>query len=217
MSDFDIKDIFKTVWGIVPGVKVPGQPSWRDVEGWAGVSDFNISARSEGSAGIYGRQDVEVSWMGTDVMFPFYIGGENLKVFDDLTGVLKREYVSEFQVPVATLVDFSREKDIVKTSMSSGYGTVKELFSFGDWRLSIRGLLFDENKDERTMIQMRRELLKFEKYADSIPVRGWLFNEMKIDRVVINSINLKQIQGKPWVMPFEMSCDSDSSPNLLIN
>lgn len=217
MSDFDIKDIFKAVWGVVPEVKVPGQPSWRDVESWAGVSNFNVNAKSEGSAGVYGNADIERSWMGTDVMFPFYIGGENLKVFDELTGVLKREYVSEFQVPVATLVDFAREKEVVKTKMSAGYGTVKELYSFGDWRLSIRGLLFDEKQDARTMIELRRRLLEFERYADSIPVRGWLFNEMKIDRIVINSIMLKQIEGKPWVMPFEMSCDSDSSPNLIID
>lgn len=215
--DFDIKDVFSAVWGVVPSFSPPGLPSLREAEGWAGVNQFQVNARDEGSNGMYGRQDVEKSWLGTDVMFPFYLGGESLKFFDESTGNLKREMVGEFLIPAATLVDFSRQKDVISTRMSAGYGTVKEMYAFGDWRLNIKGLLFDEKKEERTLIELRRRLLEFEKYADSIPVRGWLFNEMKIDRLVINSIRMKQVQGKPWVVPFEMDCDSDTSPQLLIN
>lgn len=215
--DFQIQDVLKEAWGFAPSVQVSGPPSKREMESWAGLGGYEINARNEGSAGIYGRRDVEISSLGTDVMFPFWLGGDNLKIFDKVTGKLEWVWAEEFQIPVATLLnDISRQKEIVKTRMSAGYGTVKELYSFGDWRLSIKGLLFDEHKNERTMIEMRRKLLSFEQYADSIPVRGWLFDELGIDRIVINSISFKQIQGRPWMMPFDMSCESDSNPNLII-
>ncbi|MCZ2393418.1 MAG: DUF6046 domain-containing protein [Chitinophagales bacterium] len=226
---FEVKDIFQAVWGFVPVYSVPELPSVSDVfpakyrvpkkeEPYSGVT-YQVPVKTSGdSDSFYADGDKSQSWMGLDVMFPFWLGGENLRYFNENTGELKYEKTEKILIPAATLVDFSRQKEIITTKMSAGYGTVKELYSFGDWDIKIRGVLFDERKDERTAVELRRRLLAFEKYADSIPVSGWLFNEThNINRIVIHSIQLRQLQGKPWVIPFEMNCSSDQNLELILN
>ena len=51
----------------------------------------------------------------------------------------------------------------------------------------------------------------------SIPVEGSLFEDLNIDYIVIKELVFRQVEGKPWVIPFELSCKSGASPELTIN
>lgn len=220
--EYNIGQIWNEVWGVVPAFNVPGHPSIHDVLTFGGADGYKVNRLKEkGSNAFYPDSELQKSPFNTDVLFSFEIGGQGLKYFDPFSGALEIDYPDWFRVPVATLIDFSREKENIKTRVNGGIGTVKELFSMGDWKLKIRGLVFDEyganiTDGGRTAVELRRQLLRFENFADSIPVRGWLFNEMKITHITINRINLQQVAGKPWVIPFDMDCDSDASPELII-
>lgn len=215
--DYNIAAIFRSVWGIVPAFNVPQPPSINKAEQLAGVNGFQVGTKLIGSSDLYPTEDIIKSSFGTDVLFSFSLGGEQLKYFDPMTGELKTRAEEYFQIPAATLADFIRNKEVIKTKVSGGFGTVKELFTFGDWNIKIRGLIIDEGKSGRTAVELRRKLCDFENYADSIPVTGWLFTEMNISRLVINNIRIRQLEGKPWVIPFDMDCDSDTSPELEIH
>lgn len=213
---FEIGDIFNQVWGVFPAYKVPGVPSLHELMPSKG---FAPEVKELGSMAHYDAGEIMTSPLGTDVLFSFKLGGENLRYFDEKTGELKYGSGADsevFEVPLATIADFSRSKDIVRTKMAGAFGTVKELYSFGDWHIKIRGLLFDENKVGRTAVELRRKLLAFERFADSIPVSGWLFKQYEVNRIVINSISFKSIEGRPWVIPFELDCDSDNEVDLII-
>ncbi|MNS21779.1 hypothetical protein D3C72_535490 [compost metagenome] len=189
------------------------------MEQWLGTGGFNVPVKEKGSRAFYPQSEISPGPFGTGVMFGFTLGGERLKFFNELTGELQWGVEDRFQIPVATMVDHDRDKDVIKTKIRGNQGTVKEMYAFGDWNISIRGLLFDERGSNgtpagRTAVELKRKLMDFEQYADSIPVQGWLFTEMKVNRIVIEQLRFRQIEGKPWVIGFEMSCVSDNSPEL---
>lgn len=218
-ANFTISQLFNAVFGIIPQYTIPEQPSMRQIEEWAGLGNFSTAVKLKGSNAFYPKDEIVKSPLGTDIMFSFTLGGEQMKIFNDTTGELEWGYMEKFQIPVATLVDWNRGKEIVKTKVRGSGGTVKELYAFEDWSINIRGLIFDEYGVDgisggRTAVELMRTLRAFEEFADTIPVQGWWFNEHKVSRIVINQIRFKQIEGKPWVIGFDMDCDSDNSLSL---
>jgi len=210
----ELGQIFEAVFNIKPAFSIPAPPSVRAVEQFLGKGGYPDVRTRQGHAST----ETGTSWMETPILFPFRIGGEKLKTFDVEGNLVEKEY-AQFEMPAATLVDFSREKEIVRTKTASGYGTVKELFSVGDWQISIRGLCLNEGPDrdgviKRAAIDIKNTLLLFEQVVGSIKVEGWLFKDMRIDRIVINNMTFRQVEGKPWVIPFEMTCEADIDPVL---
>lgn len=217
--NFTISQLFNAVWGLIPQYNIPDQPSYRQIEQWTGIANFEAAVKKKGSNVFFPKSEIVKSPLGTDVMFSFELGGESMKYFDDATGELGWSHMDKFQIPVATLVDWSRGKDVIKTKVRGSGGTIKEMYAFDDWNISIRGLLFDEYgangiETGRTAVELMRKLRSFEGFADSIPVSGWWFEEHKVSRIVINQLRLKQIEGKPWVIGFDMDCASDQGIEL---
>lgn len=155
------------------------------------------------------------SWMGTPVEDPITILGGAYDVFD-LRGELNPETFSNFELPYATLIDFSRAKDIIKTPISGNEGTVKELYAFGDWSIRIRGLCLTDGKRKSfaTAREQKEHLLKLEQVADGIGVMGQPFAEKGIFNIIMEDINIQMMEGQPNVFKYEMSCVSDLAPEL---
>ncbi len=232
-TDYTISELFGAVWGLRPEFAFPAAPSLRQIEEWVGIKNYKVNQDREAQAvadgfrleedkvarsedeyrNNEGNVQNENAW-GANEYFPIWMGGENLKEFDPKDGSVKWKWMDEFRIPIATLADFSSDKGIVSTNVSAGYGSVKELFTFGDVQIKLKGLLFDEGKSDRTLIAMRQKLIEFDKIADSIPVRGWLMEEFGISRMVIKKISFKQKERMPWVMGFDMDCDSDVATEL---
>lgn len=174
-----------------------------------GFKDLRMKMEQEAEA---------VSWMGTPIVYPFTFKGQpDYKVYRK-DGQLENKAMADFMLPAATLVDFTRAKNIIKTPISGGNGSVKELYSFDDWRIRVRGICLDDNtrKTAPTAKEQKEQLLIWERIAGSIEVTGALFIEKNIKAVTINSANFTQLQGQPGVIPFELECESDERIELIL-
>lgn len=167
--------------------------------------------------GVHTIQEDEaesMSWLGTPIVFPITLQAGGYKIYDAV-GRLKEQRFEDFVLPSATLVEFSRAKNIATTEVLGSNGTVKEIFGFADWQIRMRGVCLPERN--RSEIDQKNNLLKWEQIAGSIKVDGALFFEKGIDRMVITDLNFAQIQGKPNVIPFELTAISDQAIELVMN
>jgi hypothetical protein len=158
-----------------------------------------------------------MSWMGTPIVFPFTFQGGTYRVFSP-TGELQDVQLADYELPAATLVDFSRAKVMINSQVRGSNGTVKELFSFADWRIRIRGICLDDTSrpTAQTAQEQKAALLEWEQVAGSIPVSGSLFIEKKIYRLVIDGISFTQLERKPGVIPFEIEAFSDEPLEMVL-
>jgi len=121
--------------------------------------------------------------------------------------VLRRD-VQHLRMPDSTVVSLGRQKRMGVTSVSGGYGTVKEIFGFDDWRISVDGIT--DNED------ILRGFEQLDSLSDSIRVGGSeLFEYFNIFRVVIESISLKQMRGRGRLTEFQMNLISDEPVQLI--
>lgn len=170
--------------------------------------------------GIEGKvivQGDELSYLGTPIFQPItFLGG----VYKQLgTGAQQGQVVQAtyagWTLPATATAEFKRGKEITKTSPNGASGSTKELWAFSDWDITIRGLLLDGQPGFFPAGQLR-EMLGWEKVADSIEVSGEMFGFLGIKRLVIEDFNLGKVAGMPNVIPFQMQCVSDEDLILSI-
>lgn len=157
-----------------------------------------------------------LSVFGTPVFGSFSIAGGNYNVYDKRTGELVSKTYSEFEFPVASLIDFSRSKSITKTPTVGCAGTVKEIYGMEDWAISIKGICLNDPSRQwstRRAVDQKLALIALNEIAGSLEIdslkAGRLFLEKGISRIVIEDIRFGSIQGKPEVIPFEITASSD--------
>ncbi|MRG45499.1 hypothetical protein GFS24_10255 [Chitinophaga sp. SYP-B3965] len=218
MSDvrYNLSQLFELAFGVKNPVFIPTPVR---IEEDSPATKFNIPAKTTASnkpvifSGIStspAEYNGRLSWMGTPIVYPFTLQGGTYKVFAS-NGELLDYQLNDFELPAATLVDFSRAKINIKTMPRGNNGSVKELFSFDDWRIRIRGICLDDpsRASAKTAQEQKSALLEWEQVCNSIPVIGSLFVEKKIYRLAIDGISFTQLERKPNVIPFEMECVSD--------
>ncbi len=157
-----------------------------------------------------------LSAFGTPVFGSFSIAGGTYKVYDKITGMLVDRVYQGFEFPLATLVDFSRPKSITKTPTIGCAGTVKEIYGMEDWVISIKGLCLNDPSrmwSTRRAVDQKLALIALNEIAGSLEVdslnAGRLFLEKGISRIVVEDLRIGSIQGKPEVIPFEITASSD--------
>ena len=100
----------------------------------------------------------------------------------------------------------------IKTGMAERKGSVKELFSIDDYKISIKGFFID--KANRLFPASDIQLLKdFHEAGQPLQLQNALSDIFlsKDDRVVIESFNLPEVMGgKKSMRPFAISLESDS-------
>ncbi|MFD2566076.1 DUF6046 domain-containing protein [Pseudotenacibaculum haliotis] len=153
-----------------------------------------------------------MSWLGTPILFPVLFKGGTYQEYLP-NGQITEVVMSDFYLPAATLVDFRREKNITETPVLGDDGTVKEIFGFGDWKIRIKGLCLDEPGS--SALDQITEILTWENLIGSIQISGELFSKKDIGSIVIKSIEVPQVQGKPGVIPFTINAISDKIIELL--
>ncbi|MBX7204145.1 MAG: hypothetical protein K1X81_01860 [Bacteroidia bacterium] len=154
-----------------------------------------------------------ISQYGHRVMFPIQLIGGNYKKFDRF-GVLRDVEMKSFYLPVTTMVDFSRSKIMQETPQSTTEGGVVEMYGFEAWNIRIRGLCLDDpsHPTHKTVAEQEQAILEWEDLASGIYVAGKKFVEKNIFYMAIKEINLSQIEGRPNVVPFELTCRSLIAP-----
>jgi hypothetical protein len=206
------------------------------------ANDFNISQilfQAFGSAGVLYRPsfgdeqvpelnyDLEVatdedlpstpSSLGTPIVFPWSLKGGKYLTYN-YKGEIIEKTLEEFRMPAAALCVFTRAKIMRTTAVSGGRGTVKEMYGFDDWSITVKGVMLSESNHPQApdVFEMRNRLLQFENLTDAIGVSGDLFEAIGVSHLVINRISIPQVPGKPRMIPFEMNCVSDQPIELLL-
>lgn len=168
---------------------------------------------------IVSREEaIQLSYLGTPIMYPVTFKGGFYKVYNNKGEIIEKS-LADFRLPLATLVDFQRVKIKQKTRVVGSNSSVKEMYGHDNWQIRIRGLCLDDPKHPQlaqSFLDQHARLLEFEELADSIQVEGDLFKEKSIYRLDINDISFPQLQGKPRVLPFEMTCESDEPLELIL-
>ncbi|MEH0008010.1 MAG: DUF6046 domain-containing protein [Flavobacteriales bacterium] len=154
----------------------------------------------------------KTSWLGTPVMFPIKFKRGAYQIYKP-NGEVEKVERSDFYLPPC-LVQFSRAKNLTQTHVLGDTGSVKEMFGFDDWNIKIKGLCLDE--PDRKAYDQLEALLDWEEIAAGIDVSGSLFADKQIYNIVIKSIDVKQIQGKPGVIPFTIDAVSEDEAILVL-
>ncbi len=153
-----------------------------------------------------------LSQFGTPVIGSFIVRGGEYKVYDKRTGLLKDKEYSSFEFPVASIVDFSRDKNVIKTPTIGSTGTVKEIFGLQDWNINIRGFCMNDpsRKENITAKEQQLALIALNEIAGALVIeKGSIFLDKQITRFVIESLSFKAVQGKPNLIQYEIQAVSD--------
>ncbi|NDV97624.1 hypothetical protein D0T84_22470 [Dysgonomonas sp. 521] len=74
-------------------------------------------------------------------------------------------------MPYSCIAEFNRSKNITKTEVLGGVGTVKELYGLGDWDITIRGIAIDSRDGTGTTAREQIETLcKWAEVCDTIGI-----------------------------------------------
>lgn len=226
---YNITDLLATAFDIKVPIRLPDPASMAKVElGQKYIIPDSKATSNDGKNGIYYSPQIKYeddlstakSWMGTPILFPFTFQNEGLdkpyRVYK-ANGELEDIVMEKFFLPAATMVDFSRAKNIIKTEVLGGDGTVKELFGFDDWKLRIRGIcLTDSNRELfKTATEQKEQLLKWENICGAIKIEGKILTEISVAEIIIESLNIKQIEGRPDYIPFEIQACSNKPISLI--
>ncbi len=157
------------------------------------------------------------AWTGKEVLYPITFEAGDYKEYDH-TGKLIPAKHGDFILPFATLASFSRSKNIVTTEITGSTGTVKELISFSDWNIRIRGICLTDNARSKfkTFSEQKEQLIKMERIASSIKVKGDQFSDLDINYLVIESLTFPEMEARPNAVAFELNCKSDIPLELTI-
>lgn len=201
----DISQLFNALFiGAYPVYKLP-----EDKERLA-IAPFKVD-------GVKEYKGDRVGAFGLPIIAPVtFLGGSYNRFEND--GSLRRYSFSNFELPASTMVEFSRSKNIIETQVAGGDGTIKELFSFADWQIRIRGVCLDDPSHPQypTAVQQREALEAWENIAGAIEVEGALFAAKSIFSIVIKDFSIASIQGSHGLIPFEISCASDVPLELML-
>lgn len=131
-------------------------------------------------------------------------------------GMIVQEQTDDFVLPYTSVFDFTRAKNVVKTTINGNDGTIKEMFGLDDWQIRIQGLILEQNG--KTVDEIKQLLLAYANLADTIKIaEGKLFTEKGIHGIFIEEISMPQMKGYPNVQPFEINAVSDSLDLWLID
>lgn len=206
MNDYKPIDV-TTAINLLPMLFVKPYIIPGDTETAQRLGQYNVTVEADED---YDR----LSQFGTPVIGSFWAVPDDLpyKVWSIQDKLVDKQF-DKFEFPIATVVEFMRQKNIVKSATIGGKGTVKEIMGLGDWEITIRGLLVnDESRTaQKTANQQQYALDKLNDIAGAIKVEGKIFYRRDISHIVIESVNFSPVQGKPGLVQYEVKAYSDES------
>lgn len=195
--NFNIKELFQENFGINTPLFKPttGSTQKSPVLNYSGIEYVDDNADFQSS-----------NWMGKYMMFPARFKGGNYQYFKP-NGQISNKRLGDFEIPPATLFSFRRAKNIIRTQLNGGSGSVKEIFGFDDWIIDVKGFCLDEPNSKAT--DQLEQLLQWESLADVIEVSGQQFAFRDITRVTINDWKDEIPQGKAGMFAFSCQLIAD--------
>lgn len=209
-TEYVIPNLFLEAFGLKvrDSFNIPIAPGPKDVDslfqGITVVEDIN--------------EAFEMSALGTKILFPIRFLEGTYKQYNK-EGEIVDKKLGTMRLPIASVISFSRSKLMTTTKINGGRGTVKEIYGFDDWKITINGFFLpDDSQPEgyKTPSEQEKQLFKFENLASSIEVGCELFTEKKIKYLTIESINVEPMRGKPKIRAFTINALSDEPIELNI-
>ena len=115
----------------------------------------------------------------------------------------------------AVAMNLQVQKKIVKTAVAGRQGTVKELISTQDYKITLKGFLINRKDNNYPTEQVEKLKNIFEKNT-SITIKSPLTDIFEITKVVIESLNLPETKHQN-IQPFSMSLLSDDDFTAILN
>ena len=121
----------------------------------------------------------------------------------------KHQDLEDYTMLDHPLVDISRAKNIVKTSVAGRDGTFKEFISHDDYKVRIRGLIINYDNQDYPAYQKIQSLNQLCELKTPIEVEAKLLNAIGIYNLVIQNVSFPRLEGKPGTQPYILDCLSD--------
>lgn len=141
---------------------------------------------------------------------------EKYRGIDVMTPVTLCTASKDLYIPCVT-IGCSRHNTIIRTAVAEREGTVKELFSAGDWVITLKGILTGDKgqfpKEETEC------LIEMSKNTESLELWCGLTDMFMPgnNKVVVESLELPEIKGGGIRhRPFSMTLESDYVDSLII-
>lgn len=203
-NEFDLVDIFKSVWGYAPAPYVFGLQNSVEKKIFGGSSkssEYSFAQPSErreynikGSP-FYGQNN-----NGNEVFLPIWL------IKSDGTKFL-------LQNTVSSIVS---KKTIVETQLVNQQGSVKEEISIDDWEINVKGIIISPDMDYPD--QQVSELRQLYKTSESLEIENartsLLFEDN--EKVVVKNLKFPEVKGFKNMQAFECDLVSDIEFKLII-
>ena len=118
----------------------------------------------------------------------------------------------EIQTPI---ISIEASKNIKKTDLAAGNGSVKELININDYSLTISGIIIGENDYPVDEVQALTDLYNRNEALDISCALTELVFPVNT-KVVITNLALPTVQGREHLQPFSMNLESDIEFSLFI-
>lgn len=193
----------------------------------SGIYNPQISGGATAPNGIYGGMEIvqdinrakEMSFLGTPILFPITLMEGSYKKYRQDGSLDTAHQMREFRLPITSVVDFDRAKNMSVTNINGGRSTVKEIYGFEDWNIQINGFLLPDPMQPQgftTPLAQEEELYRWDELACSVDVLSELFSMRDIASITIKNISIRALRGKPNIRPFSIQALSDEPIELLI-
>ena len=162
------------------------------------------------------EEAIRMSYLGTPVVFPITFIGGTYKKYDNKGSIIDVTK-GDYSLPATCIVNFRRPKIIETTRVSGGYGTVKEIFAFDDWDITIEGFLIPDPKQKEgftSPLNQELELDEWNKLVEPVGIEGLLFTRRDIDKITIQELSTQTLRGQPNVRPFSIRATGDEMIDL---
>jgi hypothetical protein len=169
-----------------------------------------IDAKSYKGIIYKGKPERMQSHLKTPVLMPVTLGkGDSVKWKTIADGVTYEDSCKSMVLPATTLVDFTQAKIIERTQVPGRKGTVKEYIGLDDWRIRIRGILINFNREDELPEEEIKALKDLKNVPVAIPIICDIAQWLDISDVVIENIDFPAIEGYGNMQPFSIDCLSD--------
>ena len=203
-NEFDLKDIFKSVWGYA------APPFLFSLQNTVEKKLFGSSSESSDYSFATPSERREYNIKGS----PFYgMNSNGNEVFLPIWLIKADGTMFMLQNTVSSIAS---KKTIVETPLVNQQGSVKEEISMNDWDLNVKGIIVSSDGDYPDQLVFDlKELYKSGESLDIENARTSLLFEDN-EKVVIRNLKFPELKGMKNVQAFEMDITSDIAFKLII-
>jgi hypothetical protein len=200
MALFSTKELFKEAFGLHVLRRFPD----------AGKAEPQSAMPEYGSIQVVTAEEVKAtSMLGTPVLAQLSIEPGSYTLREN--GVAKTIAYEGYTFPSTIIIEVERNKDIVKTKVAGRDYTVKELISWNDYAISIKGIV--ASPPDR-VVYPESEVRALRAIADvpaALKVNSRLLALLGINNIVIERLSLPARDGWVNVQVFTIDAVSDES------